>query len=154
MKKIYYEKQGRRYVPVREYDGDMMYALPKGNHLIMCDPEGSSYSYNIDPAYAPMIAAGRVAEDAICKAIVQAQECRPSRTPMTPQQQRLWKELAESFRQDDYLILVPGARDAAEAGVKALAAEAEKLLANPSVRAAYDHFLLVCELAKKDNQIG
>jgi hypothetical protein len=62
-KKIYYEKRGRRYVPVMEHDYELMDAMPKGNHLIMCFPGGKSTRYNIDPALAPMIAAGRVAED-------------------------------------------------------------------------------------------
>ncbi len=69
MKKIYYEKVGRRYVPVSEYDSEFLDAFPKGNHLVMCYPGGTSRRFRIDPALAPMIAAGRYAEDAICRAI-------------------------------------------------------------------------------------
>jgi len=69
MKKIYYEKKGRRYVPVAEYDSDLMDSFSKGTHLVMVYPGGSSRRYNIDPNYAAMIAAGRVAEDAISRAI-------------------------------------------------------------------------------------
>ena len=65
MKKIFYEKVGRRYVPVSEYDSDLLDAFPKGTHIVMCYPGGQSRRYQIDPAYAPMIAAGRVAEEAI-----------------------------------------------------------------------------------------
>jgi hypothetical protein len=43
------------------------------------------------------------------------------------------------------------AREAAEDAVKAMAAEAEKLLTNPAVRKAYDHFLLVAALTKDQN---
>lgn len=57
MKKIYYEKIGRKYVPVREYDSDFMDAWPKGTHLVMSYPGGQSKRYNIDPNYAAMIAA-------------------------------------------------------------------------------------------------
>ena len=32
-KKIYYEKRGRRYVPVMEHDYELMDAMPRGNHL-------------------------------------------------------------------------------------------------------------------------
>jgi alpha-D-ribose 1-methylphosphonate 5-triphosphate diphosphatase len=56
-KKIYYEKRGRRYYPVMEHDYELMDAMPRGNHLIMCYPGGRSTRYNIDPALAPMIAA-------------------------------------------------------------------------------------------------
>jgi hypothetical protein len=46
-----------------EYDEYLMDGLPYGNHMIMVYPGGQSTRYNIDPALAPMIAAGRVAED-------------------------------------------------------------------------------------------
>ena len=36
MKKIYYEKVGRRYKPVAEYDPDYLDSFPKGSHLVMC----------------------------------------------------------------------------------------------------------------------
>ena len=42
MKKIYYEKRGRRYVPVAENDYDMFDAFPKGSHLVMCYPGGQT----------------------------------------------------------------------------------------------------------------
>ena len=59
-KTIFYKKVGRRYVPVYEYDQTLMDALPKGSHLIQVYPGGQSTKYNVDPAYAPLIAAGRV----------------------------------------------------------------------------------------------
>ena len=63
MKKIYYEKVGRKYVPVAEYDSDYLDAFPKGSTLVICHPGGQSRRYNIDPDYAALIAAARVAED-------------------------------------------------------------------------------------------
>lgn len=151
MKKIYYEKVGRRYKPVSEYDSNLLDALPKGTHIIMSYPGGKSTRYNIDPAYAPMIAAGRVAEDAVSDAIREALDLRPQKQPITEHQQKLWRELAESFKQDDYPIIRPATRDATEAAVKAMIQEAEKLMTNPSVKKAYEHFLLVCELTKDEN---
>ena len=59
MKKIYYEKRGRRYVPIAEYDSTYLDSFTKGAHLVMCYPGGTSRRFNINPAYAPMIAAGR-----------------------------------------------------------------------------------------------
>ena len=44
---------------------------------------------------------------------------------------------------------VASARDIAEAGLKAMQAEADKLLTNPAVKLAYEQFLFVCELTKK-----
>ena len=148
MKKIYYEKVGRKYVPISEYDNEFMDSFPKGNHLVMSYPGGSSRRYNIDPAYAAMIAAGRVAEDEICKALNKASEMRPARTPITPGQQRAWKKLAKEF--GDELCTLNGAsiHDIAEAGVRAMQVEADKLMTNPAVKKAYEHFLLVAALTK------
>jgi len=148
-KKIYYEKRGRKYVPVHEYDEYLMDGLPYGNHLIMCYPGGKSTRYNIDPALAPMIAAGRVAEDRMCDAMRKASEMRPSRTPITPGQQRAWKKLAKEFGDELATLNGTSARDIAEAGLTAMQEEAQQLLTNPAVRLAYEQFLLVCELTKK-----
>jgi len=152
MKKIYYEKKGRRYVPVSEYDSEYLDSFPKGNHLVMCYPGGSSRRFRIDPALAPMIAAGRFAEDAISTSIRQASEMRPQRTPITEGQRRAWKKLAKEFGDDLATLTIPCARDMAEAGVLAMQAEAEKLMQNASVRQAYDQFLLVCELASNKTE--
>jgi len=151
MKKIYYEKKGRRYVPVSEYDSDLLNAMPKGTHLIMCYPGGSSTRYNINPNYAAMIAASRVAEDAISKAIHDASEMRPHNKPITEKQQKAWKALAKAFDNDRYYVEIPSAREIAEEGVKAMQQEADKLLKNPTVRKAYDQFLLIAELTKEHN---
>ena len=87
-KKIYYEKVGRKYVPVAEYDSEYLDSFPKGSHLVMCYPGGSSRRFNIDPNYAAMIAAGRVAEDTISQAVVKASEMRPHNKPITEKQKK------------------------------------------------------------------
>ena len=150
MKKIFYEKQGRRYIPVAEYDNEILDSLPKGAHLVMVYPGGSSRRYNIDPNYAGMIAAGRVAEDAICKAINKASELRPKQTPLTEGQRRAWRKLAKEF--GDELCTLHGAstHDIAEAGVKAMMTEADKLMANPTVRKSFEKFIILCELTKQN----
>ena len=152
MKKIYYEKVGRRYKPVAEYDSDLMDSFHKGTHIVMSYPGGKSIRYNIDPAYAPMIAAGRVAEDAISQAVVKASEMRPRRTPITEKQRKAWEALAKSFGDEVYYVEIPSAREIAEAGLNAMQLEADKLLSNPSVRKAYNNFMLVCELAKENEK--
>ena len=151
MKKIYYEKVGRKYVPVAEYDNDFMDSFTKGTHLVMSYPGGSSRRYNIDPNYAAMIAAGRVAEDAICKAISKASELRPKSTPITVGQKQAWERLAKEFGDDLCTLHGLSVHDCAEAGVKAMMEEADKLLANPTVRNAYEKFLFVAELSKEHN---
>ena len=151
MKKIYYEKVGRRYVPVSEYDSEYLDSFSKGTHIVMCYPGGQSRRYNIDPNYAALIAAGRVAEDAMSRAIHKASELRPQKSPITPGQKAAWKRLAKEFGDDLATLQIDSTRDIAEAGLKALEEEAEKLMKNASVRHAYEQFLLVCKLTKEQN---
>lgn len=149
MKKIYYVKEGRRYRPVAEYDNDLMDSFHKGNHLVMVYPGGISRRFNIDPALAPMIAAGRYAEDAICAAMMKSSELKPQRTPLTETQKKAWRALADAFG-DDLCTLTSGSvRDHAEAGVKAMQQEADQLMSHPAVRDAYEQFQLVCKLVKE-----
>lgn len=149
MKKIYYEKRGRRYWPVAEYDSDFLDSFTKGNHLVMSHPGGQSRRHNIDPNYAAMIAAGRLAEDGICDAMRKASELRPQRTPITPGQKKAWEKLAKEFGDDLATLSLGCARDHADAGVKAMIAEAEQLMTHPAVRDAYEQFQTVCHLVKQ-----
>ena len=149
MKKIYYEKIGRRYVPVSEYDSEYLDSFSKGTHIVMCYPGGQSRRYNIDPNYAAMIAAGRVAEDAICDALRKSSEMRPQRTPITPGQKKAWENLAKELGDELCPLTYGSTRDHAEAGVNAMIAEADKLMSHPAVRDAYEQFQTVCNLVKQ-----
>ncbi len=150
-KKIYYEKVGRRYVPVSEYDSTYLDSFPKGTHLVMCYPGGQSRRFNIDPNYAALIAAGRVAEEAMTTAIRKASEMKPQRTPITLAQKRAWEKLAKEFGDGLATLQINCAQDIADAGLKALQEEADKLMKHESVKRAFEQFLLVCELTKEHN---
>lgn len=153
MKKVFYEKKGRRYVPVQEYDNELLDAFPKGAHLVLVYPGGSSRRYNINPNNAALIAASRIFEDAVASAMVKAQELRLSyrlrEKPLTPEQKAAWEHLVEVFGEDARQLEWPSIREIAESGAKALVDEANNLMHNPSVRQAYEHFELMCELAKE-----
>jgi hypothetical protein len=148
-KVIFYKKEGRRYVPVYEYDQTLMDSFSKGTHLVDVYPGGSSRRYNIDPNYAAMIAAGRVAEDEMCKAISAASEMRPRQTPITEGQRKAWKKLAKEFGDELATLNISSSRDIAEAGLRAMQLEADKMMSNESVRKAYEHFILMCQLTKQ-----
>ena len=154
MKKTYYEKRGRRYVPVAEYNNDWMDSFPEGNHLIMCYPGGVSRRYRIDPALAPMIAAGRYAEDAICSVMSKADEVQPPRRAMTEAERDAWNNLIAVWGDEARSLRRAAIQDIAEAGVKAMQAEADKLMQNEAVRNSYEHFLLMCKLAKENEHHG
>ena len=150
-KKIYYEKVGRRYVPVAEYDSDWSDSFHKGNHLVMVYPGGQSRRFNIDPNYAAMIAASRVAEEAMIRAMHKASEMKPKQTPITEGQRKAWKKLAKEFGDELCTLNCAGSYDIAEAGIKALQKEADVLYSNAAVKKAYDHFILMCKLTKETN---
>ena len=149
---IFYIKKGRRYIPHSSYSTEFCDSFPKGTHLVSVYPGGSSRRFNIEPAYAPMIAAGRVAEDAISEAIRKATDLRPKSAPITPEQKEAWDNLVRVFGEDARYLEWPSAREACEAAVKAMQVEADKLLSNPTVRKAYERFLFVAELTKDHNE--
>ena len=157
MKRIFYEKVGRRYKPVYEYDQVLMDAFPKGTHIVMCYPGGQSRRYNVDPNYAAMIAAGRVAEDVISKKIMEATEIRRNyknrNTPLTPGQKAAWDNLIKEFGDDAKQLEWPSARECAEEAVKAMQVEADKLMQHPSAKKAFERFITVCALTQ-DHTVG
>ncbi len=151
MKTVFYKKVGRRYEPVSEYDNEYLDSFPKGDHLVSVYPGGGSRRYRIDPAFAPMIAAGRYAEDAICRKIQEATELRPANREIDEATQRKWKKFIATIPEDfRYMFTHGSARDAADAGVRVMVEEADKLMKNESVRKSYEHFMLMCKLAKEN----
>lgn len=151
MKKVFYEKIGRKYVPVSERNADLLGSMPKGTHIIMCYPGGQSTRYNIDPAFGPMIAAGRFAENAIAEKVYEATKYKPSKELVTEEQHQAWNKLSQAFGEEMYAIQRSSAAEIAEAGVKAMQEEADKLMKHESVRKAYDHFVLMCKLVKEQD---
>ncbi len=153
MAKVFYEKKGRRYVPVSEYNLELLDAFPKGCHLVISVPGSVSRRYCIDPALAPMIAAGKFAEDAISRHIMDVSAMRPrnNKKPLTQEQCDAWDAIRKAFGDEMYPLEYCSYRDAAEAGVKAMQIEAEKLMQHESVRKAYDHFMLMCKLVKEQD---
>ena len=153
-KTIFYKKVGGRYEPVYEYDQELLDAFPKGAHLVMVYPGGSSRRFNIDPNHAAMIAAGRVAEDAISKHIMDVSALRvPEKNrPLTEEQRTAWEAFNKAMGDERFALEWCSYREAAEAGVKAMMDEANILLSNPAVKKAWDNCMLVCELTKENQK--
>ncbi len=145
-KTIFYKKEGRKYVPVYEYDQELLDAFPKGTHLVQVYPGGSSRRFNIQPNYAAMIAAGRLAEDAISKELMKASDLRPKTAPLTQEQRDAWDNLVKVFGPEAKCLEWPSAREASEQAVKAMQEEAVKLMEHPAVKEAYDHFMFIAKL--------
>jgi len=149
VKTVFYEKVGREYIPVREYDSLLQESFPKGAHLVITYPGGRSTRYNVDPNHAGLIAASRVAEDAMTTAIRTASELAPRQTPITESQRLAWQNMAKESGNDLCTLQGSSAHDIAQAGINALLAEADVLYSNPAVRDAYEKFLFVCALTKQ-----
>lgn len=151
MKTIFYKKEGRKYIPVREYDDKFCNALPYGDHLIMKYKNGEQRYYNIEPAFAPMIAAGRYCKEVISQVIMRESDLRAANRgiPLTEEQRAAWDALAATFGTEKHALQWPSAQEATDAAVKAMQEEADKLLSNPAVRNAYEEFMLICKLTKE-----
>ena len=152
MKKIYYEKVGRKYVPVSEYDSDLLDSFRHGNHLVMSYPGGQSRAYNIDPNYAALIAAGRVAQEPMYRAINEAAKMKSdewNNVALDNEQFEAWNRFVEVMGERGRYVYYNSVHDIAEAGIKALEEEAANLMKHESVRNAYEQFLLVCKLTKE-----
>ena len=145
-----YKKVGRRYVEIGEYDPEYTDHVPNGVTMIVKRPGCQSNRYNVDPDILPLLAAGVYCEDEISNAIYHAGELRPVSKSITPEQRAAYDAFLATVPEQERFYLTHGsAREAAEAGTKALIKEAEKLLVNDSIRAAYEHFILLCKLSKE-----
>ena len=153
MKEIFYKKVGRRYVPVYEYDQTLLDAFPKGNHVVMCYPGGQSRVYNIDPNYAALIAASRVAREPMHEAIHEATKMHREQVgsqELTPKERDAWENFVKVMGERGRILHYRSVHDIADAGLKALEEEAAKLMTHPAVRDAYEQFQLVCKLTKEN----
>jgi hypothetical protein len=153
-KEVYYKKVGRKYVAVSEYDSNLHVAMGKGKHLIVSvDPGMTSYHYNIDPAFAPVLAAAKYGEDTLSKSIMKASELRRREREgqkLTDEQRQAWEQLVEVFGDEAKQLEWPSARGAAEEVMQKLAEEADKMLKVPSVKLAYEQFMMVYKLTKDE----
>ena len=148
MKTIFYKKEGRKYIPVSEYDTDFCPSIAYGDWLLSVYPAGSSRR-RIDPSFAPMIAAGRYAEDAICAAIRMATEIKPTTAPLTQEQRDAWDNLSAAFGETTYRLQWQSSQDVARAAIAAMQEEADRMLKNPALKIAYDEFMIIWKLTKE-----
>jgi hypothetical protein len=147
----FYKKVGRKYFPVKEWDNELQDAFIEGSHLIIVKPGNKSYHYNIDPNFVAVLAAGMYAKNSMVDAIIKASELKPKSVPLTEEQVTAWESLKKSFKDQSFSVYQDSATAIAEAGIKALIEEANKLLENPSVKHAYEQFLLVWKLTKDES---
>jgi hypothetical protein len=76
-KRILYEKRGRRYYPVQEYDPIVMDAMPAGAHLVVVEPGHESVRYNVNPDHASLLAAFQECRDELAAILQRENQFRP-----------------------------------------------------------------------------
>jgi len=137
------------YIPVKEYDSNLTDSLPDGNHLLTIQPGRKSMRYYIEPAFAPMIAAGKIAEDAICTAMLDASEMRPSKPPLTDEQKAAWENFVAAMGDDCRYLQYASTAEMVRAGCQAMIAESEKLLTNPTLKHSFEQFQMLALLSRE-----
>ena len=148
----FYKKVGRRYIPISEYDSEYLSSYGVGFTLVHCKPGSKSKSMIIEPALAPMIAAGKLASEEIVTELVRASSLRPNtRKPLTDRQREIWQMLIDEMGDEGRTLYGASIHEAVEKGIEVMENEAKKLLENPAVKNAYDQFMMICELTKSES---
>lgn len=145
---VFYKKQGRKYVPVSHYNKELQESMPYGSHLVQVMPGKKSTKFNVEPNYIALIAAAQNAMEAMVDELYKATLLKPSRVPLTEEQKIAWENLQKSFGNEMFSIYRDSAYNVVNVGLEKLIEEASKLLENPSVKNAYDQFMLVSALTK------
>lgn len=146
----FYKKVGRKYIPVSEYDSELREAFQKGSHLVTVEPGHTLTRYNIDPNYAALIAASIVAKEKMISALMDASGLKVKQKILTPEQAQAYRAFQKAMGDDFYSLYTDSAGNIVEAGLEVLYEEANKLLQHPTVKNAYEQFLMVAKLTKDE----
>lgn len=152
MGRVFYEKIGDEFVPVSEYDSELLDSFPEGAHLVMVYPGGQSRRYNIEPAEAPLMAAFKTMSEIITRKIVDSSELGPERTPLTKEQAEAWEHFADVMEDGKYFCQYPSAQDITDEVLRFICNEITTRMKNESVRRAYNHFEMLFRLAGEENE--
>ena len=116
-----YQKHGRRYVELGKYVDLDCYEY--GAHLLVVNKGCTSYLRNVEPDKAGVLAAMKIAKDAMVQAFMEASDLRPANQPVTitEEQRRLLDELkATGFNESVWIR--ESAQGIVDAAFKALEA--------------------------------
>lgn len=117
---VLYEKVGRRYRPVSAYDPRVMDGMPMGAHLVVVMPGIKSVRYDVNPAYASVLAAAHIMREPMIDALRDAAALRPAAQRVTPKQQAAWDAFVKAMGDGVHVASRPGLTTAVDAGIKAL----------------------------------
>ena len=119
-----YKKVGRRYRPVAEHEEWDSY--PAGAHLVVCSPGSTLRRFNVDPDRAGLLAAAEPLRAQIRALVVEMHRMRPTRRPVTLEQQVAWQRFACAKGDDMYCMERASIIEIADAVVDLIVTEACK----------------------------
>jgi len=102
--------------------------------------------FNINPNHAAMIAAGRIAHEAITSAISGDNRIQPTRKALTIAEKKAWDNLIKVWGDSAKQLQYPCASDVATGAVNAMVKEASYFMENEMCKAAYEEFEATCRL--------
>ena len=109
-----YEKVGRRYIPVKESDDKMFWAMPEGAHLVITKLGSTSIKYRVDPDNAAVLTSIRLHRDDLAEIIRKASQLRPSK--LTKREIKAVQAYKDVAGEQALMILnIPGAYDIVDA---------------------------------------
>ena len=154
MKKTYYIKEGRKYVPVAEYDSNLMDSYPYGSHLVVNKKGSGMHKFHVEPDFPGLLAAASILEDTLSHLLYKAGEARPIRAPLTKPQMAAWNKMKEVMGDELFMLQYKSCREIAEELLKEIQKEAEGVSANPLVEDARNAYITAILLTKKaDDEI-
>lgn len=114
----YYEKRGRRYVPVME--AVTHWGLPEGSYLVQVTPGSTTTKYHVNPDYAAVEAALMTLEDAMVEAMLQESKLRPSSVPMSAEEIAAWEVFRTVLHGREIVMYSPSIHNVVQAGINVL----------------------------------
>lgn len=116
-----YQKHGRRYTELGKYVDIDCYEY--GAHLLVVNKGCTSYLRNVEPDKAGVLAAMKIAKDAMVQAFMEASDLQPANQPVTitEEQRRLLDEL-KSTGFNESVWIRESIQGIIDAGMKALEA--------------------------------
>ena len=110
-----YEKRGRRYHAVSEYDPLVMDSMPAGAHLVVVEPGVRSTRYQVKPEHAPLLAALHAHRGELIEILREASRQRPRRI-ITRRERRAWAAYCAVMGRDVTLwVELPSANEVIDA---------------------------------------
>ena len=119
MKYTLYEKIGRKYKPVQEYDSKVMDSLPAGFHLIFVQPGSKSYKFNVEPDNIELMAAAKIMEEGMITALQDESVFKPCKK-LTQKQADLYKAYSDSMGPELYSLSRNSAWGIIQKGIEVL----------------------------------